>query len=115
MVYGQAYIILYIMILSSCFYSVRTSAQCGCGWVVARGLWRRTVTDVSGAWSTLGLMGPDARKLLEAAAPHDDISNEALPFGAAKDIGVGFAPVRCARVTCHLRDITIMIRTVWID
>ena len=44
-------------------------------------------------------MGPNAREVLSRAAPHDDVSTEALPFGMSKEIGVGYALCRASRVT----------------
>ena len=50
-------------------------------------------------YSVLVLMGPRARDVLEKAAPHEDVSDAAFPFGVSKHIGIGLAPVRAARVT----------------
>jgi hypothetical protein len=56
-------------------------------------------TDIGSSYCVLGLMGPNAREVLSRAAPHDDVSTEALPFGMSKEIGVGYALCRASRVT----------------
>ena len=60
---------------------------------IGKALTKRRVSAV------LGLMGPNAREVLSRAAPHDDVSTEALPFGMSKEIGVGYALCRASRVT----------------
>ena len=59
---------------------------------------RVTVTDVTGGYAVLGLMGPNSRALLTEVSGAD-LSNEAFPFGTAREIEVGYAPVRALRVT----------------
>ncbi len=56
------------------------------------------VTDVSSSEATLCVMGPNSRALLESVSGAD-LSNAAHPFGTARDIEVGYARVRAARVT----------------
>jgi heterotetrameric sarcosine oxidase gamma subunit len=59
---------------------------------------RATLTDVTEAWATLGLMGPRARDVLArvSAAPLD---NEAFPFGAVRDVVVAGVAVRAIRLS----------------
>jgi 4-methylaminobutanoate oxidase (formaldehyde-forming) len=57
-----------------------------------------TVTDVTGAWSVLGLMGPRALDILARVSPAD-LSLAAIPSGQFRDIDLGFARVRAARVS----------------
>jgi 4-methylaminobutanoate oxidase (formaldehyde-forming) len=56
------------------------------------------ITDVSAAEAVLPLMGPKARAVLEACSP-DDFSNEAHPFGTAREIEIGMGLARAHRVT----------------
>lgn len=56
------------------------------------------LTDVSAMYSVLSVMGPKARELLALVSP-DDLSPEALKFSWTKDIDVGFARVRAARMS----------------
>jgi 4-methylaminobutanoate oxidase (formaldehyde-forming) len=56
------------------------------------------VTNVSAAEAVLCLMGPNARKLIQKISP-DDFSNEAHPFGTAKEIEIGMGLARAHRVT----------------
>lgn len=56
------------------------------------------VTDVTAAESVLCVMGPNARSLLQAVSPND-FSNEAHPFGAAREIEIGMGLARAHRVT----------------
>ena len=65
---------------------------------VSQGL-SAVATDIGSSYCVLGLMGPNAREVLSRAAPHDDVSTEALPFGMSKEIGVGYALCRASRVT----------------
>src|SRR5258706_7714006 len=43
------------------------------------------VTDVTSAWTTLGLWGPKAREIL-ARITSDDVSHPGMPFGTCKEI-----------------------------
>ena len=54
--------------------------------------------DKSSALCCLGLWGPRARDIL-AAGCEDDVSNEAFPYMAARDLHVGAVPVRALRVS----------------
>jgi 4-methylaminobutanoate oxidase (formaldehyde-forming) len=54
--------------------------------------------DVTSAWAVLPLMGPRAREILELVTD-DEVSNDAFPFGSARDIRIAGAPVRALRVT----------------
>lgn len=56
------------------------------------------VTDVTGAYGQLNLQGPRSRELLQALTSAD-LSNEAFPFRAAREIDIGFARVLCVRIT----------------
>jgi len=55
------------------------------------------LTDVSALWSVLSVMGPRARDLLARLSP-DDLSPAGLPFGHSKEIDLGLARVRAARM-----------------
>jgi len=59
---------------------------------------RVTLTDVSGAWAVLGLMGPRSRALLEAVSGAA-LDGVACPFGTLTSLAIGAAPVRAARIT----------------
>ncbi|MDM8553399.1 FAD-dependent oxidoreductase [Desulfococcaceae bacterium HSG7] len=54
--------------------------------------------DVSSAYAMLGVMGPDARRLLEKVTDAD-LSNEAFPYGTAKEIHVGYATPLAVRMS----------------
>lgn len=56
------------------------------------------VTDMTGAYGQLNLQGPKSRELLQSITS-TDMSNEAFPFRAAKEIDIGFARVLCIRIT----------------
>jgi 4-methylaminobutanoate oxidase (formaldehyde-forming) len=56
------------------------------------------ITDVSAAEAVLCIMGPYARKLMSKVSPND-FSNEAHPFGTAKEIEIGMGLARAHRVT----------------
>jgi glycine cleavage system aminomethyltransferase T/glycine/D-amino acid oxidase-like deaminating enzyme len=56
------------------------------------------LTDVSAMFSVLSVMGPKARELLARVSP-DDLSPEALKFSWTKEIDIGFARVRAARMS----------------
>jgi glycine cleavage system aminomethyltransferase T/glycine/D-amino acid oxidase-like deaminating enzyme len=56
------------------------------------------LTDVSAMFSVLSVMGPKARELLSRVSP-DDLSTEALKFSHTREIDVGFARVRAARMS----------------
>ena len=59
---------------------------------------RVTVTDVTSAFTVLGVMGPRSRELL-ARVTGADLSPAAFPFGTAREIEIGYAMVRATRIT----------------
>jgi glycine cleavage system T protein len=59
---------------------------------------RVAVTDVTSAEAVLSVMGPRSRELL-ASMSDADLSNAGFPFGTAREIDLGLAFVRAARVT----------------
>lgn len=56
------------------------------------------LSDVSAGLPMLALMGPKSRDLLSALSGAD-LSTEALPFGASREIPIGYAMVRASRLT----------------
>ena len=56
------------------------------------------VTDVTSGHAQLNVQGPRSRELLQALTTHD-LSNEAFPFRAARELDIGFARVLCIRIT----------------
>ena len=56
------------------------------------------VTDVTSAYGQLNVQGPRSRELLQKLT-HEDLSNEAFPFRAAREIDIGFARALCVRIT----------------
>ena len=56
------------------------------------------LTDVSAQFCVLSVMGPKARDLLARVSP-DDLSTESLKFSWTREIDVGFARVRAARMS----------------
>jgi 4-methylaminobutanoate oxidase (formaldehyde-forming) len=56
------------------------------------------LVDVTGGWSVLSVMGPKAEALLGRLSP-DDLSKGAMPSATAKEIDVGHARVRAARMS----------------
>jgi glycine cleavage system aminomethyltransferase T/glycine/D-amino acid oxidase-like deaminating enzyme len=59
---------------------------------------RAVLTEVTSAQAVLGVMGPRSRELL-ARLTNADLSHEAFPFLASREIWLGSAPVRASRVT----------------
>ena len=57
-----------------------------------------TVTDVTSGEAVISIMGPRSRELL-ASMSDADLSNDAFPFGAAREVDLGLAYVRAARTT----------------
>ncbi|SED76072.1 4-methylaminobutanoate oxidase (formaldehyde-forming) [Rhizobiales bacterium GAS191] len=55
-------------------------------------------TDITSAEAVLCVMGPNSRALLEAVSGAD-LSNAAHPFATAREIEIGYARLRAARVT----------------
>ena len=56
------------------------------------------LTDVSALYCVLSIMGPKARDVLALVSP-DDLSPESLKFSWTREIDVGFARVRAARMS----------------
>ncbi len=56
------------------------------------------IRDITSAYGVINLAGPLARKVLQKVCD-DDVSHDAFPFMAAKDIRVGYAPALAYRVT----------------
>jgi 4-methylaminobutanoate oxidase (formaldehyde-forming) len=56
------------------------------------------ITDVTAAEAVLCLMGPKSRDLMHEVSPND-FSNEAHPFGTAREIEIGMGLARAHRVT----------------
>ena len=56
------------------------------------------LTDVSAMFAVLSVMGPRARELLARVSP-DDLSPDSLKFSHTREIDVGFARVRAARMS----------------
>jgi 4-methylaminobutanoate oxidase (formaldehyde-forming) len=56
------------------------------------------LVDVSSAWSVISVMGPKAEPLLRSLTT-DDVSKTALPFAATREIDVGYARARAARMS----------------
>ena len=54
--------------------------------------------DVTSAYSVISVMGPKSRELLERISA-DDLSRESLPFSATREIDVGYARARAARMS----------------
>ena len=59
---------------------------------------RVTLSDVTSAFTVLGVMGPRSRELL-ARVTGADLSPAAFPFGTAREIEIGYAMVRATRIT----------------
>jgi 4-methylaminobutanoate oxidase (formaldehyde-forming) len=56
------------------------------------------VTDVTSGWAQINVQGPRSRELLSLLTTAD-VSNDAFPFRAAREIDLGFARVLCVRIT----------------
>ena len=56
------------------------------------------LTDISQAYAMLNVQGPNARALLQALS-EDDLSHAAFPFGAAREIRLGYQTVLAIRLT----------------
>ncbi len=57
-----------------------------------------TLTDTTSAEAVISIMGPRSRALLQSMTDAD-LSNEAFPFGTAREIDLGYAFARAARTT----------------
>ena len=62
------------------------------------GALRVALTDMTAAEGCLAIMGPRARDLMARITPAD-LSNEAHPFGTAREIEIGFGLARAHRVS----------------
>jgi len=59
---------------------------------------RCRIADVTSQWAVLAVMGPHSRELLQRVSTAD-LSAAAFPFGASRDVDVGYATVRATRLT----------------
>ena len=57
-----------------------------------------SVTDVTGAYAVLGVMGPSSRALLSSVS-RADFSDAAFPFGSSREVDLGYCTVRATRLT----------------
>ena len=60
--------------------------------------WYVSVTDITSAYAVLGIMGPNARSLLQKMTPAD-LNNDAFPFYTSQVIDFGYARVRANRLS----------------
>ncbi|MCL4146856.1 UNVERIFIED_CONTAM: hypothetical protein GTU68_016631 [Idotea baltica] len=56
------------------------------------------ITDVTAGEGVLAVMGPNARKLMQAVSP-SDMGNDAQPFGTGREIELGMGLARAHRVS----------------
>jgi len=56
------------------------------------------VTDVSSAYAQINIQGPRSREVLSAVTTVD-MSNDAFPFRAAREIDIAYARALCVRIT----------------
>ena len=56
------------------------------------------VTDVTSAWTTLGVWGPRARDILQSVTAAD-VSNDGFKFGTCREIELGGATVLASRIS----------------
>ncbi|MDP2494720.1 FAD-dependent oxidoreductase [Shimia thalassica] len=63
-----------------------------------KGNFNVVITDVTAGEGVLAIMGPNARKVLEAVSPAD-FTNATNPFGTAQEIELGMGLARAHRVT----------------
>ena len=56
------------------------------------------VTDVTSGYAQINVQGPRSRELMQSVTTAD-LSNEAFPFRAAREIDIGFARALCVRIT----------------
>jgi 4-methylaminobutanoate oxidase (formaldehyde-forming) len=59
---------------------------------------RASLVDATSAYSVVSVMGPRAEALLARLSP-DDLSKAAMPFATTRDVDVGYARVRAARMS----------------
>ncbi|GHD13569.1 sarcosine oxidase subunit alpha family protein [Zhihengliuella salsuginis] len=58
------------------------------------------LTSVTEQWSTVAVVGPDSRKVMEAVCPDLDVSQEAFPFMAFRETTLaGGIPARICRIS----------------
>jgi len=57
-----------------------------------------SLVDVTSAYAVYGVMGPRSRDLLSRLS-RSDVGDEAFPFGASREIDLGYATVRATRIT----------------
>ena len=57
-----------------------------------------SVTDVTGAYAVLGVMGPGSRALLQSLS-RADFSDDAFPFSTSREVDLGYCTVRATRIT----------------
>ncbi|HVO89137.1 MAG TPA: FAD-dependent oxidoreductase [Casimicrobiaceae bacterium] len=58
------------------------------------------LVDVTSGYCVIAVMGPSARALLESiGATGEDLSQQGMPFSTARDIDVGYARARAARMS----------------
>ncbi len=57
-----------------------------------------SLTDLTSAWTTLGLWGPRARTVL-AAVTADDVSHPGFPFATCREIDIGDTAVLASRIS----------------
>ncbi len=55
-------------------------------------------TDVTSGYAQINVQGPRSRDVMQAVTS-TDLSNEAFPFRAAREIDIGFARALCIRIT----------------
>ncbi len=60
---------------------------------------RATVTDVTSAWTTLGLWGPNAREILSRAAAAEDVSPAGFAFGTCREVEIDGMTVLASRIS----------------
>ena len=56
------------------------------------------ILDVTAGEAVFPVMGPNARSLMQEVSP-DDFSNEAFPFGTAREIEIGYGLARAHRIS----------------
>ncbi len=56
------------------------------------------VTEVTAGYTQINIQGPRSRALMQSVTS-EDMSHEAFPFRAARDIPVGYARALCVRIT----------------
>ncbi|MBM3676761.1 MAG: FAD-dependent oxidoreductase [Actinobacteria bacterium] len=59
---------------------------------------RAALVDVTTAWTTIGLWGPNARTVLSSLT-RDDVSHEGFPFGTCRELEVGSQLVLASRIS----------------